>query len=184
MLLTSPPRGQITLLICRIDLQKLQELGQKYSWKKPSRCPHCGSTRLWGHGFVFRCFHGFGLKLPLKRYRCPDCRAVHTLRPHSHSPGFHYGMAIQAQSIIRKLQGIPFLTTISRQTQQHWWHSVQYHLRRITSWPESPTLAKLFRAIGHTPMTKRPIYRATPPGSIPPYLPFALTVKKPAVSLE
>lgn len=184
LLLTSPPRGQITLLICRIDLKKLQELGRKYVWKKPNRCPCCGSGRLWGHGFVLRCFHGFALKMPVKRYRCADCTAVHTLRPHSHSPGFHYSIAIQTKSISRKLQGKPFISSISRQVQQHWWKSVRYHLCRQSNWHGSPTLTDLFRDIGQTPATKRRIYHARPSGNWPPYLSFALTTKKFAYSLE
>jgi hypothetical protein len=76
-----PQRGQITLLICRIVLEKLQALGKQFHWKKPECCPECGSIRLWGHGFVLRQFVGFAQGLWMKRYRCPDCHAVHTCRP-------------------------------------------------------------------------------------------------------
>jgi hypothetical protein len=43
-----PQRGQITLLICRIVLEKLQELGKQFHWKKPESCPECGSIAAVG----------------------------------------------------------------------------------------------------------------------------------------
>jgi hypothetical protein len=84
-------------------LEKLQELGKQFCWKKPDSCPECGSMRLWGHGFVLRQFVGFAQGLWMKRYRCPDCHAVHTCRPEQFLPGMQYPIQTQKSSLEAKL---------------------------------------------------------------------------------
>ena len=71
------PEGEKTLLMCRIDLEKIQGLGKQFPWKNPKNCPCCSASRLWGHGYVLRYFVGVALGLWMKRWRCPDCGAVH-----------------------------------------------------------------------------------------------------------
>lgn len=55
--------------------------GRQFPWPRPHHCPRCGSTRLWGHGYVERYFDEVTSPVWVKRYRCPDCGAVHTCRP-------------------------------------------------------------------------------------------------------
>jgi len=42
---------------------------------------------LWGHGYVERYFGELSERIPLKRWRCPDCCAVHTVRPDNYWRG-------------------------------------------------------------------------------------------------
>ena len=56
----------------------------------------------------------------LKRYRCPDCRAVHTLRPRTHWRRFWASILVIVTSISRKLEGLKKETPPSRCRQQYW----------------------------------------------------------------
>lgn len=177
------PRGK-TLLICRIDLEKVQELGKHFRWEKPGTCPACGSSRLWGHGFVLRFFFGFAFGLWMKRWRCPDCGAVHTARPADYIPGMQYSYSVQKASIEVKLAGKSFLKTISRQNQQHWWKNFLSRSRESANWTCLHTFFRKGRETGQLPVTKRPIYRESWPAAVAPYLSFAVTVKPRPFNLE
>ena len=179
------PQGeQYLLLICRIDLEIIQEAGKGFRWKKPERCPSCRGTRLWGHGYVLRYFFGFTRGLWMKRWRCPECASVHTVRPEPFSPGVHYPRSVQLDSLEAKLTGKPFLNTISRQVQQHWHKIFRVLCARWENWPDARTFFDTVVVTGQLAVTKKRIYRENRPHSRHPYLPFALTIKPPYVSLE
>jgi hypothetical protein len=127
-------REKTLLLIIRIVLEEVQALGKEFSWEKPENCPSCHGIRLWGHGFVLRYFFGFPQGLWLKRYRCPDCRAVHTARPAEYSPGFYYPWITIQASLDQKLKGGIYQKDITRQCQQYWQKArgiVLFHRARI-----------------------------------------------------
>jgi len=115
-----PKRRNKLLLLFRIDLQKIQELGKKYPWKKPKKCPSCNSIRLWGHGYVIRYFYKYTFGIWMKRWRCPDCGAVHAAKPCEYPPGFQYPAKIMKRTLLTKLGGEPFPGEIPRQNQQYW----------------------------------------------------------------
>jgi hypothetical protein len=173
-----------TLLICRLNLQKIQELGKQFLWKHPKICPQCNGDRLWGHGFVLRYFISFVTGLWMKRWRCPDCGAVHTARPQQYSPGVHYPRDQQQTSITAKLKGQPFVKTIPRQVQQHWLKIFHHISKRTANWEAPDTVFKDLLQTGQFHLTKRRIYSASRPQTDAPYLSFALTVKPPHFSLE
>jgi hypothetical protein len=56
----------------------------------------------------------------LKRYRCIDCRAVHTLRPKSHWRRFQATVAGMVQSLRTKIVDNRWVTDFTRQRQQYW----------------------------------------------------------------
>jgi hypothetical protein len=165
-----PQRGQITLLICRIVLEKLQALGKQFHWKKPECCPECGSIRLWGHGFVLRQFVGFAQGLWMKRYRCPDCHAVHTCRPEQFLPGMQYPVQTQKSSLEAKLAGKPFLQAVPRQIQQHWWKAFLTRCREAGNWSDPLNFLCQWTGFGQLPVTIRRIYRESWPTVGTPYL--------------
>lgn len=76
-----------------VILKEIFNQGRKFSWKRPSKCPRCSSVKLWGHGFVPALFDGFSTPLFLKRYRCPDCSCIITMRPESHFTRFQASQA-------------------------------------------------------------------------------------------
>jgi len=95
-----------------------------------------------------------------------------------------YPYHIQKSSLEARLEKKPFLTTISRQTQQHWWQAFLFNCRNAANWNDPREFYRQSRLAGHYPMTKRRIYRAKMSDSVSPYLSFAVTVKKRPFSLE
>jgi hypothetical protein len=76
------------ILYLSVNLHKISTVGKKFHWQRPLPCPRCGGVRLWSHGYVERYFGRFAEQLWMKRWRCPDCRAVHTARPLEYWRGF------------------------------------------------------------------------------------------------
>jgi len=165
-------------------LKKIQELEKKFLWKNPGTCPACGSPRLWGHGFVLRNFFGFAAGLWMKRWRCPDCGAVHTCRPANYLAGMQYPQHIHRMSLEAKLAGKPFLENISRQSQQHWWKAFLLQCRDTENWSDPRKFYQKNLEAGQLRVSKRRIYRESWPSAVSPYLPFALTVRPPPFNLE
>jgi hypothetical protein len=113
-------RGELVLSLS-VNLANIMSLGKLYPWPRPERCPRCGSHRLWGHGYVSRYFDGTPDFLWMKRWRCPECGAVHTCRPDSHWRRFLAPIATIFASLIGKLAEIPWQKDDSRQRQQYWY---------------------------------------------------------------
>ncbi len=122
---TSPnrPSTKSTTLILpfKIDVKRLVEEGKDFCWPRPEQCPRCKGGRLWGHGYVQRYFEGLFEAVWIKRYRCPDCRAVHTLRPLEFYRGFHYSVLTILVSVLNKVVDGRWLKCLSRQVQQYWY---------------------------------------------------------------
>jgi len=165
-------------------LEKLQEFGKQFRWKKPRTCPECGSRRLWGHGFALRNFVGFALGLWMKRYRCPDCHAVHTCRPKQFLPGMQYPVQTQRSCLEAKLADQPFIKSVPRQIQQHWWKAFLTRCREAGNWSDPLHFLRQRTGTDQLPVTIRRIYRESWPDPVAPYLSFALTVKRRPFSLE
>jgi hypothetical protein len=116
--------GNICLILySSVELSEIFALKKLYPWITPEMCPECEGNRLWGHGYVARCFDGFPTVIWLKRYRCPDCGAVHTMRPDTHY------RRIQAPRVIVLLCVMVWLvlgrwrklTLASRWRQKYWY---------------------------------------------------------------
>jgi|SRR5208337_1491835 len=118
-----PPKDALLLLYCRIDVKRLRDLGKGYPWPKPQRCPTCEGLRLWGHGYSARYFEGFMEPLWVKRYRCPDCHAVHTCRPEQYFERYRYPVVDVLMSLLNKIMRGRWLRCINRQNQLSWYRS-------------------------------------------------------------
>ena len=103
-----------------INVNTLIELGKQYPWPRLKRCLICGGIRVWGHGYVSRFFDGTDEALWLKRYRCPDCKKVYTIRPKSHYRNFWASRSTILKSIFNKLIHNSWITGVNRQRQQYW----------------------------------------------------------------
>jgi hypothetical protein len=62
-------------------VKEIFEKGKDYAWPRPERCPRCGVSHVWGHGFVPAYFDGFSGFVYLRRWRCPGCWCVIRVRP-------------------------------------------------------------------------------------------------------
>jgi hypothetical protein len=109
------------ILYAKVSVKKIFEEGKDYAWRRPERCPECGSGRLWGHGYVERYFEGFETAIWIKRWRCRDCGGVHTMRPEGFWRRFRHSVGRIVQSLKEKIAGDRWLGEISRQAQQYWW---------------------------------------------------------------
>ncbi|MGP8322264.1 MAG: hypothetical protein ACT6FE_08130 [Methanosarcinaceae archaeon] len=111
-----------------VNLNKLSNRGKDYPWEKPGCCPHCGSYRIWGHGFVLAFFDGFLKALFLKRYRCPDCKTVFRVRPKGYFPRFQASIITIRASIESKSVHKKWLRNISRTRQNHWYRALSRYV--------------------------------------------------------
>ena len=74
---------------------------------------------------MVRYFDGIENALWMKRWRCPDCRAVHTMRPDSHWRGFWADRATIIASLESKEYDDRWLSRLCRERQQYWWRGFQ-----------------------------------------------------------
>lgn len=109
------------ILYLSVDFNQINKLGKAYRWARPRCCPSCKGYRLWGHGYANRYFDGVSIPLPMKRWRCPDCGAVHTMRPHTHWRGFWACESVILKSLERKESVGRWLSELGRERQQYWW---------------------------------------------------------------
>jgi transposase-like protein len=119
------PQNILLILHFAVDVKRLFELGKRYPWLKPADCPQCRSKRLWGHGYVERYFEGFSHSIWVKRYRCPDCNAVHTCRPRAFFKRLRYSAVAVVFCLLNKILHNRWLTIIERQNQQYWYRTLQ-----------------------------------------------------------
>jgi len=108
----------------------------------------------------------------VKRWRCADCRAVHTLRPSSHWRRFWAAIATISACIERKLQGKIWDPSISRQRQQYWMRG--YRRQSLFDGSPAASFAKLLRS-AIVAVTHSLTDRAVIPWPQPPYPRFAAT---------
>lgn len=95
---------------------------------------------------MLRYFDGHAHPLWLKRYRCPECRAVHTARPDTHYRRFWASIRTILTSLYAKATAQRWPSEPSRQRQQYWWKGFQRQLTRTCMRQEDPlfSLMKLF----------------------------------------
>lgn len=106
------------ILLRKICFKELSEQGRDFNWDKHD-CEICQRS-MWGHGFVTRYFADFYGALLLKRFRCPKCRVVVTVRPEGHWPRVRSSIAsIYAMLLSRLTTGSWSVATL-RQRAGHW----------------------------------------------------------------
>ena len=125
-----PPNNVLLILHVRVDVKRLREDGKQYPWPRPRRCPRCGG-RLWGHGYVPRYFED-AQPFWMKRWRCPECGAVHTARPRRFWPRFRYGIGTILKTLRTKIRNDRW-QPFSHQVQLYWWRGLQIQSSRISN---------------------------------------------------
>lgn len=134
------------LLNVSVKVNSLFEQGKAYSWPKPDSCPKCKGRRLWGHGNVQRYFIGFTEALWIKRYRCPECKAVHTMRPLTHWRRFQYSAFVILRCLLGKLKHDRWQKSVARQNQQYWYRGLKFQASRYIN-TKIPTIEVLQRLV-------------------------------------
>jgi hypothetical protein len=168
----NPTPGVCSLILyLSVDCSEILALGKAFRWSRPSRCPACEGLRLWGHGYVDRYFDGVPERIPLKRWRCPDCHAVHTMRPVNYWRGFLADKDAIFTSLLGKERHGYWLEAYPRQRQQYWWRG----FRRQRGIQGRQLSVRELVDLGGIAATHSLTHRETRPYRHPPHLIFAYT---------
>jgi predicted RNA-binding Zn-ribbon protein involved in translation (DUF1610 family) len=116
------------ILLVNIVLNDIFELGRDFIWPRPEKCPRCGNHKVWGHGFVQALFDGFDVPLLLKRYRCPDCGCVITMRPDTHFSRFQASIETIRSSLSGKIEEKKWLPGILKSRQRYWFNNLKKNI--------------------------------------------------------
>lgn len=148
------PKSDSLILHFAVDVKRLVQQGKEYPWLRPQLCPCCDGLRLWGHGYVPRYFEGLTWGLWMKRFRCPDCGAVHTCRLEGFYRGFRYSAPSILFSLLNRIVQGRWLRCQSRQCQQYWWRGLRLQTSRLRNLisPDISSLRALIGA-GYVPST-------------------------------
>jgi hypothetical protein len=105
-------------------------MGRTYPWPRPRKSPCCGGVRLWRHGFVARYFDDYPNALLMLRYRCPDCGAVHTLRPADYDRRFRAPWLSIFRVLLIKILINRWSFEFSKERQRYWMNGFGLHASR------------------------------------------------------
>jgi len=127
------PKNDTLILHFDADVKRLVKEGKDFPWPRPKACPNsdCRSPRLWGHGYVLRYFAGWPYGVWLKRYRCPECKSVHTLRPKSFYQRFRYTIKTILRALLTRLRHGRWMKGISHQLQLYWYKGFCIQVSRL-----------------------------------------------------
>jgi hypothetical protein len=84
---------------------------------------------MWGHGYVARYFLNFVKQIFLKRYRCPCCKAVVTVRPEDYLPYVRTPSAAIHKTLQIKISTGFWPTDCTRQRGGHWLRQFVAHAK-------------------------------------------------------
>jgi hypothetical protein len=106
------------ILLRKICLRELSEQGKHFNWDGYD-CENCQRS-MWGHGFVSRYFAEITPVVFLKRFRCPGCHAVATVRPAGYMPRLRSSIASIYSSLLGRITTGAWGGRDSRQRCGHW----------------------------------------------------------------
>lgn len=101
-----------------ICLKELQNKQKDFEWKRP-HCDKCG-VDFYGHGFVLRFFNKFDESLYLKRWRCPKCHCVITVRPRTYWSRYRELFNTIFETLIFRIKNLKWPPWTTRQRAGHW----------------------------------------------------------------
>ena len=112
-----------------VILKEIFDQGRNFSWDRPPKCPKCDSVKVWGHGFVSAYFDCFDTPLLLKRYRCPDCGCVITMRPASHFSGFQSSIATIRSALQHRINRGNWPPGLAPARMRYWLRNLKRQIR-------------------------------------------------------
>lgn len=126
-----PQEREAMIVYSSVDVKQLVAEGRQYRWERPKKCGVCHHCTVWGHGYVARYFDGYEEALWVKRWRCPLCRTVHTMRPKGYWRKFQASCADIVKSLKCKIEHGRWLDSTGRQRQQYWWRGFKKQVVRL-----------------------------------------------------
>lgn len=131
-----------------VNLNEVVALGRDYPWQRPQACLRCNRFRVWGHGFVGRCFDGHDAQVLLRCFRCPGCGCVITLRPRGYFPRIQRAVSAIRQELGHRLERgrWPPATAASpsRPRLRHWLAHLRRQALAFWGWTEPGLLLAAF----------------------------------------
>jgi len=118
----------------KITLEELSTDVKNHKWEKQD-CNKC-NRRMWGHGFTKRCFSMLAGVVYLKRYRCPCCSSVLTIRPDGIWSYFQSLIQTIYETLKWRISTGSWRVGFPRQRGGHW-------LRRFTKYAQMENQIKL-----------------------------------------
>ena len=118
------PEDSVMIISVRVNLKEIFIKQRGFAWPKPERCPRCGLSKLWGHGFALGYFDGIGAGLYLRRYRCPECRCVVRLRPKGYFVRIQAPIETIRKSIGQRIRTGRWPSGLCRIRQGHWFKAL------------------------------------------------------------
>lgn len=139
------PTNKVLILFVEVCVKTLVELGRKYPWEKPERCPKCGGVRVWGHGYVAAYFDEAGSQsVYLKRYRCPQCRVVIRVRPSGYWRRIQATVATVRQCVAERLEKGRWPPGCNSARARHWLRGLRRQVRTHLGMSYAERLAEGF----------------------------------------
>jgi hypothetical protein len=124
------PTNKVLILFMDLCVKTLSRLGRHYPWQRPERCPRCRGVRVWGHGFVPAYFDQAGSECVfLKRYRCPECRAVIRVRPSGYFKRIQASVVAVRQLVMDRLATGRWPPKSNPARQRHWLRALKRQVR-------------------------------------------------------
>jgi hypothetical protein len=102
----------------KITLEELAKNGKNHKWDK-FHCDKC-ERPMWGHGFVGRYFSLLSEIVFLKRYRCPKCSVVVTIRPEGYWPYIRSSIVLIFNNLSFRIKECCWPPGFPRQRGGHW----------------------------------------------------------------
>jgi hypothetical protein len=118
----------------------------------------------------------------MKRWYCPECGQVHTLRPNGYQSRILHSLETIRTSLLHKLQrGFFKAVGASRQVQQYWWKQLRRWFRGRTLNLDRLAIEEHIRSSYHLPVGNSLCHRVVrfAVEEEHPYLSFALSTKVP-----
>ncbi len=110
--LMDPSQGDPMILVVCVSLNEIPEKKKGFPWPRPGSCPKCRGPRLWFLGFARAFFDESEEGVVLRRLRCPDCKAVHRMRPAGYFRRFRAPVGSIRFSIRHRLETGPMASRL------------------------------------------------------------------------
>lgn len=128
-----PGRYGILSLFFMVCIKEILEQGRGYSFPRPGHClkEGCGSSRIWGHGYVGVWLYGYESLVYLRRWRCVDCGCVYTIRPADCWPRHRTPIIIILKRLSHRLcEGVWDRSRgVTRQAQGNWLRALKKNIK-------------------------------------------------------
>lgn len=125
---------------------------------------------------MLRYFYTYEEGLYLKRWYCPECGSVHTVRPETHQNRNHYSQEIIRKALAYKLRvGCFGSKQASRQNQQHWYKNLKRWFQAKSLELSHHELSVHVRKSDHLRVSKSLSDRVIAYSGASPYRRFALS---------